>query len=371
VPLGWMRRPGRRTMLPCACLLVVTATAMADPGSTGPRVEVLIAGSDAEVSALAEALDDPLRRLDVELSVRLRRGQTPAVNPEEVASPSRRAAPAVARMWFDLTEPGHAALYITDGGWQRIYVRRIALPAGLDEVAREQLTYIARTSVETLLAGGQIGVTREEFERQLPSHAEPKPEPKPEPPRPPAPEWRLGAAVLYAVEGYARTMPVTHGPGIDGWLVRSRSGLSPFVSASAELRWRRHIEHETVVARLDGTAFRVGLGAELAVGGPLVLRGLLGGGMDVWHVKPEKGSDATVQISSPMWAVDPVLRGALGLGFRAGRLTTWLGTGADLGPRPSRYVLLRDGSPVDVLKPWPWRPWVGIELGWDFWRKTP
>jgi hypothetical protein len=363
-----MRRPERRVILPCACLLVMTATAVAEPASSEPTVEVLIAGNDTEVAALADALGDPLGRLHVRLHVRLRRGQAPAVDPEEVASPTDRAAPAVARMWFDLTEPAQAALYITDGGWKRIYVRRIALPQRLDEVAREQLTYIARTSVETLLAGGQIGVTREEFQRQLPSHATAAAQREAARPRAPGPRWHLGAGVLYEVQSYARAMPVTHGPGFDFSLLRSAPPLSPLFTTSAQLRWEEHVETEHVVARLDGAVLRLGVGAEVGLGHLLVLRGLVGGGVDLVHVRPARASDATVELSSPFWAVDPLARCSLGFGVRAGELLTWLSVGTDLAVRPSLYVVMRDGSPVNVLRPWPWRPWARLELAWDFWH---
>jgi hypothetical protein len=364
-----MRRPGRRVILPCACLLVMAATALAEPDSSAPTVEVLIAGNDAEVAALADALGDPLGRLNVGLRVRLRKGQAPAVDPEEVASPSDRAAPAVARMWFDLTEPGQAALYITDGGWKRIYVRRIALPQGLDEVAREQLTYIARTSVETLLAGGQIGVTREEFQRQLPSHATAAAQAAP--PRAPGPRWHLGAGALYEVQSYARGMPVTHGPGLDFSLRRSATPLGPLLMTSGQLRWEERVETEHVVARLDGAVLRLGVGAEVGLGHPLVLRAVCGGGVDLVHVRPAQASDTTVELSSPFWAIDPLARCSLGFGVRAGELLTWLSVGTDLAIRPSHYVVMRDGSPANVLRPWPWRPWARLELAWDFWHSEP
>jgi hypothetical protein len=61
------------------------ATALTEPRSSEPTVEVLIAGSDSEVSTLAEALDDPSRRLRGRLHVWLRKGQALAVDPEEVA----------------------------------------------------------------------------------------------------------------------------------------------------------------------------------------------------------------------------------------------------------------------------------------------
>jgi hypothetical protein len=355
-------------ILPCACLLVLGRAALAQPNSNEPTVEVLIAGADAEVSALSDALGDPLGRLHVKLHVRLRKGQAPAVDPQEVASPSDRAAPAVARMWFDLTEPGQAALYITDGGWKRIYVRKIALPRGLDEVAREQLTYIARTSVETLLAGGQIGVTREEYERQLLPRAPPETHREAARPPTPAPRWHVGAGALYEIQSYARAMPVTHGPGVGFSLLRTATPLSPLLLASAQLRWDERVETDQVVARFGGGALRLGAGGEVRLGSPIFVRALVGGGVDLVHVSPARASDATVELSSPFWAIDPLARGSLGLGVHAGELVTWLSVGADLAIRPSRYVVMRDGSPVNALGPWPVRPWARLELDWDFWH---
>ncbi len=366
MPSGWIARPGRRVSLPGAWVLLATATVLAEPAARQPVVEVLIAGVNAEVSALAEALNDPLGRLNVALHVRLRRGQGTALDPAEVANPSARATPAVARMWFDLTEPGQAALYITDGGWKRIYVRRVLLPHGLDEVAREELTYIARSSVETLLAGGQIGVTREEFQRQLPSATGLPPAEAATPV--PSPHWGIAAGVSYETRGFAPASPVTHGPGV-GVSGSSLAGVvGPVVIASAQWDWTRHVRTELVTARLDGGALRLGAGADWHLGRSFRVCGLVGGGVDLVHVDPGRAADGTVQPSAPFWATDPVLRGSLALGLDIGELTAWLTLGTDVAARSSRYVVLLDGARVDVLTPWRWRPWARVELWWEFWR---
>ena len=63
-------------------------------------------------------------------------------------------------------------------------MRNLELADGLDEVGREQLGHIVETSVEALVEGGQIGVTRVEAIEQLgvePPAPKPEPQPEPEP----------------------------------------------------------------------------------------------------------------------------------------------------------------------------------------------
>jgi hypothetical protein len=364
--LGWIERPRWLLALTCCCCCLLDSRALAQQRSE-PWVEVLIAGSDQEISLMAEALDDQLRRLEVRLRIRTRRGQTPKVKVEEVLRPSEQAAAAVARMWFDLTESGQAALYITDGEWKRVYVRRLPLPHGLDEVAREQLTYIARTSLETLLAGGEIGVTREEFTRQLPARV-PPPKTKTKPPRPARePSWRPGVGAFYQAGYYADRVPVMHGPGLYAGLLRSGSSLRPRLTLSGELYLEQRAENADVMARLNGSRLHLDLGFELDLGHVLFFGVLLGGGADLIRVTPERARDQTVSLSSQFWSIDPLVGLSLGLGYELGRLKAGLAGGTELATRSSHYVLWRDGERLLIYSPNRVRPWARLELGWEFW----
>jgi hypothetical protein len=364
--LGWTERPRWLLALTCACCLLLTGRMTAEPRRSESWVEVLIAGSNTEVGLMAEALDDQFRRLEVRVRIRTRKGQVPKVKVEEVLSPSERAAVAVARMWFDLTEPGQAALYITDGEWKRIYVRRLPLPQGLDEVAREQLTYIARTSVETLLAGGEIGVTREEFTRRLPVRAPPPHARTQSPEPPPEPSWNPGIGVFYQVGSYADRVPIMHGPGWFASLLKSGSPLRPRFTLAGELYVEQRAETADVIARLNGTALSLTLGLELSMAHALVFRASLGTGVDFVRVTPQRASEATVSLSPPFWAIDPAGGVWAGLGYALGSLKVGLTGGADVATRSSHYVVWREGERLLIYSPNRVRPGARVELGWEF-----
>src|SRR5580658_1271399 len=97
----------------------ITCRAAADESSDAPRVvDLYLAASDSEAPAMEKVARELLERLDV--TIRLTRIEH--VDPRVVVKPDRSAAPAVARVWVDLTGEGPRTLYVVDAPWERVLV---------------------------------------------------------------------------------------------------------------------------------------------------------------------------------------------------------------------------------------------------------
>lgn len=88
------------------------------------------------------------------------------------AGPPGTAAPdqalPVARLWIEAAAGSPASLYLTDGARRRVYVRQVPLEGGqLDRVALESIALVVGSSVNALVAGREIGVSREAFAQSV------------------------------------------------------------------------------------------------------------------------------------------------------------------------------------------------------------
>jgi hypothetical protein len=349
---------GSRLLLPllCGVLLLFARSGGAAPAGAS-AVDVIIAGPTGDAAMLTEALREPMDRLQIELLPRL----AARIDPRQITEP--QSVPAVARLWFDLSQPGRVVLYVTDGPQTHVYVREIPLPQGLDEVAREQLTYIARACVETLLAGGELGVTREEYRRRV------EPPPPPPPPAPPAVAQRgarlgVGLSGFYELQGFARGVPVVHGPGLGISLLRVGSAFRPLLLVTAGVRLPASLRDDASPVTFTAVPLRLGLGGDFEVSRGWQFRTVVGGGLDAIRVTPGTGSDGSVERAVPFWVTDPVARFALALGTPALGCHIWISVGSDLALRRSRYVVQRPTTVDPALTPWRFRPWLSLELGW-------
>ena len=93
-----------------------------------------------------------------------RRGEIPAAadrRPKRGAAPRLHEAPcALACLWIDLgvAKPTRALVYISATASEQVVIRSLPLPAGVDEVAREEVAHIVASSVEALQAGRPLPV---------------------------------------------------------------------------------------------------------------------------------------------------------------------------------------------------------------------
>ncbi len=319
-------------------------------------VTVLVAGSEHDIALLEGALADPFRRL----GVALRFEHPPQIDAAAVLQVPADAPPMLATLWFDLGSIAHVPIYVTDGRHERIYTRDFALARGLDDVAVEQLVYIARSSVDSILAGVDIGVRRDEYAASLEAPPKRAPEPEPDVVKP---SRAKRARYLHAFGSYeAQWMgpgALSHGPTLGLELARGHVAVDlgafyrfPFEARGAELGARV----TRIGARIDAWAgVDLGAGWRLAAG--------LGGGVDFSRVAPLRESPADATPVQAFWVTDGIARAAAAMGYRLrGGWTVSAIAGGDLDLALVKYVLERASVRETVFVPYRFRPFIGLEL---------
>lgn len=268
--------------------------------------------------------------------------------PHEILSPSPAPSapglePAIAvSVWIDLSAPAEARLYLKDARGDRFVVRRLLLPRGVDEIAREAIGHIVRSATLGVLAGSTPALTREEARAALeaPPPAEPLPSSapaaerrRPPPPEPPAPTPRappgpdaaaaarpagggalaieIGAA--WAVQPFAPGIWSSHeasiaaalGPGAGRWGVWLEAGH----------RLPVDFRGDAIGVGIDASSLRLGGTAERLSGTRLALRLGAGAGVERITFQPRAGA-APVELAPRDSFLVPSARVFVGAAFR-------------------------------------------------------
>jgi hypothetical protein len=361
-----------------AVLLVCLAAASvrADPDAPPERaVELVIAGLPEDAAAIAEVVAELLRRFELTL----RTSRVGELNVAAVVTPDPDARSAVGRVWIDLAAPSgphgapQAAIYVADGAWERVRIRRVLLPGRVDEVAREEMAHMVASDVEAILSGRPLDRSREEARSELGlSGAEPEPPPEPEPdvppvPQPPVPEPEPLVPVLrplelelglgYGLTGFADQAAVSHGPLATLALAFPQSWLRPALWLTLEYRVPLEIAAAPFGARLDQGLFRLLMSIDVPLVTRLKLTVLLGGGLDVVWTTPKLAEGAAGRLEAPSTAYFGILRAGLGLRVALGGSFALLAlVGCDVDGQHRTWVALVDGVKRIILEPWPVRP---------------
>ncbi|MEM7155212.1 MAG: hypothetical protein AAF799_20355 [Myxococcota bacterium] len=302
---------------------------------------------------------------------------------ESVVNPPPDPEHAVARVWVRI-ERARASVFIVDSDWQRIFIRHVPLESGFDEVAQEQLATIVHASVESLLAGGEIGVHRQRAAATLgiPLAREREPGPEPEavatPPEEPAvfeeptiagaKHRPLGVdlAVGYGVTLWSMRLAPSSGPRLDARL-RIRSPSRPKLDGLVGLRGSYatplRASNEALEVRMQSVDARAAGGMWWAPRPRFAARMELDVGMTSNHaVSRAVGPDAVAARDD--WHFLPASGVELGLAWRVAP-SLWLGAAARVDGTwvGIRYRVSDTG---DVLfAPWRVRPGVVLELRWS------
>lgn len=353
------------TLLPCAA-------GAAEPPASRPLVDVVVIASAGDQAALDGVIRELFARLPVDLDVR----RSSTLDVQAVLTPTEGAAPRLARIWIDGRSGARATLFLADAKWERILVRHIPLPSGLDEVAREEVAQIAETSVGALLGGGTVGVTPKEARAELglppprvapASPARPAAPALPAPPAPPI-EPALRVFTGYAAEGWSTASPLRHGPALGlGVHLFSPAPTSPWSARAAlfgSYRLPTIVDGGVVGARLDQAVIRLAAGPARRLSGRWSAEALLGGGVDVAHVEPRIGAEPRLVLEPSARRVSVL--GSLMTGVaadlsRTTRVRSMLTLDADLFD--TRYVVSLNGAITPVLEPWRLR--IGLMVGLD------
>ena len=346
-------------------LLLAGAVALPRAGTAAERerVNAVLASDPAAIDRVLAALSASLDRQGVDLvAVTAAR-----IDPLDVAHSTldRSAAGPVAYLWLDLMA-AQPTMYLLDVRSGLVYVRPLAVRSDPDAVELELIRLVVDSSVEAILKGRALGVSRDEFERSLaPAPApeaapnpelEPKPEPAPE--SQPAPEsestWAIAA-------GYSGTMlsadSVAHGPEL-----------------SAERRWPRFRLGVTLWQQLPLAVTRGDVNMRLLSSGIHLLAAFpaaitshlsaslgLGAGVDATRVTP-RGNGA----QPAFWATDPLVLAMATIEHAFGAAVVSVCIGVDLDLLATRYLVARSDATSVLWSPWRWRPYAALRFGFAF-----
>lgn len=370
----------RASSIVCCVLLAtivaarpIEAAAKARPATR--RVELILVRR-VEMDGM-QRLEAALRDSLLARNVSLASERKDTITPEDVALATTatpgEAASIVARVFVDFTAAGRATLFLIDPRRGRIHVRRVMLDHGLDAVARESTLFVIEQSVDAILEGREIGVSREEYQRSLavpapeppvPSPAVSPPPPPPPPPPAPPPPPSAGRTTSIA-GGYAG---VALGAGTyqhAGMLVLAAQLPGLQISVAARIAAPFSITGDGVEARLVSGGVSVSAAATLLSCRSLTLRAGIGAGLDVTRVAPAT-TTPDLQAAAVLWAAGPSLRAIVEIERRFGRLCVSIALGAEGHLLDERYTVRSGDFARDVFVPYRVRPVASALAGTVF-----
>jgi hypothetical protein len=358
------------TRVPCfLCAALLLLAARISPGAElearPPRQVDLIIGAAAGDTAL---LEPAMRDMLVKKGLAVDTTRKAVVTAQDVAAaiaPPREATPSVARVLLDFTTAGQGTLFLIDPRRGRVYVRRMALAHGLDAVARASVRFVVEQSVDAILEGREIGVSREEFQRTaLPPAPVAAPPPAPAvplaPPRPAPPPTELALAAGYELVAMG-SGEIQHAAKL---AVSARRARLDF-AAAARLAAPISIAGDGAQARLWTTGVALSGAVAFAHTGDLSVLAGLAAGIDFTHVAPSVTSPG-LQQATAFWAAGPWLRPFAGAEWTAGRLSVALAAGAEVHLLAERYTVKTATDTRDVFAPARVRPTAALLIGLRF-----
>jgi len=343
-----------------------------DPAQAEHSVAITAAGPPEPVALVEARTRALLRDVPVTISWSVRA----SFRPRDVFE--SKDGPELSRIWLDLRDSARAVLYVVDVAHERFLVRVVPLESGYDEVAGESLGTILESSVEALLAGATLGVTREAAEEQVSALGAPESAPQRAPASEPAPAVdsapvRSRRAVPYQIapqmdlrlQALSEGPVLLYGPEFGASLLRPGRHLS--VAAFLDLGYRSPVDWQVdgVGARFRGLGVRGGAGVRFGLGarGSLAVLGTVG--VDGLEVSPVVG-DPAAEARDTFWIAMPMaglhLDGEVEV---APDMWLWCSLGAEVDLMGHHFDMIEAGEPVTVLAPWRVQPVlrIGLRLG--------
>jgi hypothetical protein len=330
--------------------------AEADAGRAARQIDLIVAAPANEMQLLEPPIRDMLAAKGLEVATTRKR----SVTTEDVAAaiaPPREGAPTAARVLLDFAVPGQATLLLIDPRRGRVFARRMVLANGLDAVARARVRFIIEQSVDAILEGRDIGVSREEFQRGV------APPPAPEPPAPapvavpaPAPgQLLLAAGYEFIAMGSGQYQHA-------GMVVVGARFTRLQIAGAARLAAPMSIAGDGAQARLS----TAGVGASaagrlLSLGSFSVLAGL-GAGLDLTRVEPTVTAP-DLQPAAAFWARGPSLKVFAEIERIFGRVAVAVVVGAEVHLLAERYTVKTASETRDVFVPRRLRPAAALLVG--------
>jgi hypothetical protein len=298
------------------------------------------------------------------------------ITAEDVAAaiaPPSEGTPSLARVLLDFTVAGQATLFLIDPPRGRVYVRRMALGHGLDAVARASVRFVIEQSIDAILEGREIGVSRDEFQRNglgSPPGSRQAPQEAPSPVAP-VPAARLAAAraatsaQLLLTAGYQLQVMGSGEFQHAGKLAFAARFDRVVLALSARIAAPMSIAGDGVSARLTTAGVSAsGAGRFLDAGGFSLLAGV-GAGLDFTHVVPSV-IPPDLRPAAAFWALGPSLAPFAAVERFFGRIAVAVAAGAEIHLLDERYAVKTATDTRAVFVPARVRPQIealiGVEL---------
>jgi hypothetical protein len=366
--------PGIVRVVTFAATLVlasVSTHAASIPRDSRP-VEIVFAGREPDVLAVRKLVCELLEREGIVVHT----SRTDGVEATTILSD--HGGSAAIYIWIDLRRPSEARLFLTSSDGERIVIRRVHLSDGLDELGREAIGQIVESSALALVSGARIGMSRDEAQRVMRKEAaaQAEPETRHDDRRgssersAPGAGPRKAALVTHRVGlgyGAAAFLPgaaVEHGPLLGAALGSGKS--SPRLALEVTGQYQLPVSASTneVTLTFDGASFRLELGPEFWIGRQAWLGALVGGGLDVIRVLPERAIEPTLTPGPASLFANGAARAAVLVGQRVwSSLAVVVSAYADVSLARTHYDVHLRGETFPTLTPWPVRP--GLSLA--FW----
>jgi hypothetical protein len=354
-----------RSIACCFALLLICARVCIAGEPAARSVELIIGATANEATAIAPSIREMLAAKTLTV-VTTRRAVVTAQDVAAAIAPPREATPSLARILFDFTGPGQATLFLIDPRRGRVFVRRMALPHGLDAVARASVRLVVEESVDAILEGREIGVSREEFQRSV----SPPPPAVVEAPRAPtvlapAPAPAPESARMLLAAGYEL---VAMGSGEYQQAGRVAVGARFArlqIAAAARLAVPMSIAGDGARARLSTGAVTVSGAGKLASLGSLSLTAGLGAGLELTRVEPAVTTQ-DLQPAPAFWALAPLLQPFAQIERFFGKVSAAVAIFAEVHPLAERYTVMTGGETRDLFVPARVRPAAALLVGAAF-----
>jgi hypothetical protein len=330
------------------------------------QIDLIVAAPANELQLLEPPIRDMLAAKGLDVATTRKRSVTTEDVAAAIAPPEERAAtatPTVARVLLDFTVSGQATLLLIDPRRGRVFARRMTLANGLDAVARARVRFIIEQSVDAILEGRDIGVSREEFQRGV----APPPAPEPPPPAPaPAPAAVAAPAPaprqLLLAGGYELVALGSGEYQHAGMIVVAARFSRLQLAGAARLAAPLSIAGDGAQARLSaGGVSAFAAGRLLALGDFSVIAGL-GAGLDLTRVEPTVTA-LDLQPAPAFWARGPSLKAFAEIERLFGSVAVAVVLGAEVHPLAERYTVRTASETRDVFVPRRLRPAAALRIG--------
>ncbi|HWA71360.1 MAG TPA: hypothetical protein VG937_03460 [Polyangiaceae bacterium] len=275
------------------------------------------------------------------------------------------------RCWVNVADRRHARLYFADRDAQRFLIRELALSGNLGELDREALSQALELSIRALLEDRRVGMTREEArslltkaetkapetERTQPSEAAPTVGAHPQP--------GLSASAFWQFAKQSSELALSHGPGLLLGYERPLGAFQGSLWLSGQYRVSERFRDSRIGLTLDGAALRTGVELSRSFSRTAFWGVRLGGGLDVLHLSPTRGSgEAVPTLTAARTLSVPALSSALLVGSDVGaRLRATLALVAEVPLTQLHYDVELEGSRTRAVDSWSVWPGLALALG--------